>query len=79
MDEELLKTLATDYCSLFLSVKDKDGEPLEKIIGLCGADDEILIQLKDRMEKYFQKNGKKVQINLDNNGYSINVGKFLSL
>ena len=79
MDERLLEKLTTDCSDIFLSVKKKNGNPLERVIGLYGADNEILIKVKNQMEIYFQEKGEKVQIDLGNYGYKINVGFLLTI
>ena len=77
MDEGLLKKLALDCSDSFLSVKKKSGDPLEKVISLYGADNEILTKVKNQMEMYFQDKGEEIQINLSNCGYKINIGYLL--
>ena len=76
MKRRLLKKLAVDYCNCFLDVKKKNGESLERVIGLYGADKKILTRIKGHMRRYFQKKGEEVQIDLGNCSYEIDVGFF---
>jgi len=50
---------------------------LQKIIRLYGAEEDILILLKDYMQKYFRERKENIEILLSKKGYEIDVGYFL--
>jgi hypothetical protein len=77
LNKKDLENLTRDFCDVFLSIKNKTDEHLDKDIGLYGTDRNILVQLKDSMEKYFEGKGKCVSICLEKKGYAIDVGYFL--
>ncbi len=75
-----LENLAVDFCTTFIQVfnsPDNKNPEMERIIGLYGAEDDVLSSLKKYMEKHFQKKNEKVDIHLEKKGYTINVGCYL--
>lgn len=75
-----LENLAIDFCTTFIQIfnsPDNKNSNMEKIIGLHGAEEEILFPLKKYMQIYFQEKNEKVDIVLQNKGYNINVGYYL--
>ena len=79
MEGELLRDLARHCCDSFLGVQDKDGTPLERIIGVYGAEEKVLNQFKSYIEDYFQKKGEAIQVSLKRQGYEIHVGDLIQM
>ena len=87
IDEKKLEKLALVFCSDFLKlpqtqnhkkgVKQEEGI-LPKIIGLYGAEKDILFLIKDYMRQYFAERQEEIEILLDRKGYEINIGYFLN-
>ena len=86
MEKASLEKLAFLFCSDFLKLPQEQNHQkginlekrkLQKVIGLYGAERDILILLKDYMQQYFAEKNEKIEVLLDKKGYGINVGYFL--
>lgn len=78
MEESLLEKLAADFCSDFIKVlNNPENRGMKRLIGLYGADEETLICLRNRMQRYFQEKEQEVEIVLANQIYGINVGYYI--
>jgi len=85
MGNSLLEKLACSFCSDFLKIPmmknhkniKQEEKTNQRIIGLYGAETNILILLKNYMTEYFAERCEKVDILLEKTGYEIDVEYFL--
>lgn len=69
-----LEQLAVELGNSFLSAPGNSGQ----VISLYGQTPEVLDVLRECMEAYFREKGKEVMVQVGREGYSIDVGFFVS-